>query len=76
MGLIETVILLSLWIYQGEERKVEGWYHQDNIGACLKTKRYAEKNAGKTNKYTCSIEKCLMTVDQTGVKHCDKIIKD
>ena len=75
MGLIETVILLSLWTYQGEEPKVEGWYHQDNIGACLKTKRYAEKNAGKTNKYTCSIEKCLMTVDQTGVKHCDKIIK-
>ena len=45
MGLIETVILLSLWTYQGEERKVEGWYHQDNIAACLKTKRYAEKNA-------------------------------
>ena len=29
MGLIETVILLSLWTYQGEERKVEGWYHPD-----------------------------------------------
>jgi len=23
--------------------------------------------------YTCTLEQCEMTTDQTGVKHCDKI---
>ena len=75
MGLIETVILLSLWTYQGEERKVEGWYHQDNLSTCLSAKRLAERNSGNQVQYTCSLEQCEMKTDQTGIKHCDKIIK-
>ena len=39
-------------------------------------KRTAERNSGNQVQYTCSLEKCLMTTDQTGVKHCDKIIKE
>ena len=76
MGVIEVVVVLSLWTFQGDVRKVEGWYHQDNLSTCLASKRYAEKNAGKTNKYTCSVEQCVMKIDQTGAKHCDKVIKD
>jgi len=76
MGVIEVVVLLSLWTFQEDERQVEGWYHQDNLSTCLSSKRFAEKNSGKTNKYTCSVEKCLMVTDSTGAKHCDKIVKE
>jgi hypothetical protein len=76
MGVIEVVVVLSLWTFQGDIRKVEGWYHQDNLSTCLASKRYAEKNAGKTNKYTCSVEQCVMKTDSTGAKHCDKIINE
>lgn len=76
MGVVEVVVLLSLWTFQGEERHVEGWFHQDNLSTCLASKRFAEKSAGKTNKYTCSVEKCSMKIDSTGAKHCDKVIKE
>ena len=76
MGVIEVVVVLSLCTFQGDIRKVEGWYHKDNLSTCLASKRYAEKNAGKTNKYTCSVEQCVMKTDSTGDKHCDKIINE
>ena len=76
MGVIEVVFLLSLWTHQGEERKVEGWYHQDNLSTCLSAKRLAERNSGNQVQYICSLENCVMTFDQTGAKHCDKIIKE
>ena len=76
MGVIEVVVVLSLWTFQGDVRKVEGWYHQDNLSTCLAAKRLAERNSGNQVQYTCSLEQCVMTTDQTGVKHCDKIIKE
>ena len=57
-------------------KNIEGWYHQDNISTCLSAKRLAERNSGNQVQYTCTLEQCMMTTDQTGVKHCDKIIKD
>ena len=45
MGVIETVILLSLYVYDGGNKTIEGWYHQENLSACLKGKRIAERNA-------------------------------
>ena len=75
MGIIETVIRLSLYVYDGGNKTIEGCYHQDNLSSCLSAKRIAERNSGDQVQYTCSLEKCLMTTDQTGVKHCDKIIK-
>lgn len=76
MGIIESVIILSLYIYDGGNKSIEGWYHQDNLSTCLSAKRLAERNSGNQVQYTCSLEQCLMTVDQTGVKHCDKIINE
>ena len=74
MRITESVIILSLYIYDGGNKSIEGWYHQDNLSTCLSAKRLAERNSGNQVQYTCSLEQCLMTVDQTGVKHCDKII--
>tara|TARA_R100000935_G_scaffold58116_1_gene93972 strand:+ start:1337 stop:1567 length:231 start_codon:yes stop_codon:yes gene_type:complete len=76
MGVIEIVVLLSLYTFQDDERHIEGWYHQDNLSTCLASKRFAERNAGKTNKYTCSVERCVMKTDSTGAKHCDKIVNE
>ena len=73
MGIIETVIILSLYVYDGSDKNIEGWYHQDNIGECLNAKRLASRNSGKQVLYTCTVEECEMSVDITGVKHCDKI---
>ena len=72
--MIKTVIVLCLFVFNSGEKKIEGWYHKENIAECLKSKRFAERNAGITNLYTCSIEQCVMKTDQTGVEHCDKII--
>ena len=69
MGIIETVIILSLYVYDGGNKTIEGWYHQDNLSTCLTAKRTAERNSGNQVQYTCSLEKCMMTTDQTGVKH-------
>ena len=74
MGLIETVIILSLYVYDGDKKTTEGWYHQENIGKCLEARRIAERNSGEQVQYTCTLEQCEMTVDKTGVKHCDKIM--
>ena len=74
MGIIETVIVLCLFIYNGDEKKIEGWYTQENIGECLTAKRLASRNSGNQVLYTCSVEECVMKIDSTGAKHCDKII--
>ena len=42
MGLIETVIILSLYVYDGGNKNIEGWFHQDNLSTCLAAKRTAE----------------------------------
>ena len=75
MGVIETVILLSLYVYDGGNKTIEGWYHQENLSDCLKGKRIAERNAGDQVQYTCTLESCEMSIDSLGVKHCEKIIK-
>ena len=74
MGLIETVIVLTLYVYDGDKKTIEGWYHQENIGKCLEARRIAERNSGEQVQYTCTLEQCEMTIDKTGVKHCDKIL--
>jgi len=74
MGLIETVIILSLYVYAGDKKTIDGWYHQENIGKCLEARRIAERNSGEQVQYTCTLEQCEMTIDKTGVKHCDKIL--
>ena len=38
MGIIETVIILSLYVYDGGNKNIEGWYHQDNLSTCLAAK--------------------------------------
>ena len=75
MGIIEAVIILSLYIYDGGNKTIEGWYHQDNLSSCLAAKRIAERNSGNQVQYTCTLEQCEMSTDSTGVKHCEKIIK-
>ena len=62
MGIIESVIILSLYIYNGGNKSIEGWYHQDNLSTCLSAKRLAERNSGNQVQYTCSLEQCVMTV--------------
>ena len=74
MGIIETIIVLSLFVYNGDEKKIEGWYKQENIGECLAAKRLASRNSGNQVLYTCTVEDCEMSIDSTGIKHCDKII--
>ena len=72
--MIETVIILCLFVFNSGEKTIEGWYHKDNIAECLESKRFAERNSGEQVLYTCTIEQCEMKIDSTGVKHCDKII--
>ena len=76
MGLIETVIILSLYVFDGGNKNIEGWYHQDNLSSCLAAKRLAERNGGNLVQYTCTLEQCEFSIDTTGQKHCDKIIKE
>jgi hypothetical protein len=76
MGIIETVIILSLYVFDGGNKSIEGWYHQDNLSSCLAAKRLAERNGGNLVQYTCTLEQCEFVTDQTGAKHCDKIIKE
>ena len=76
MGIIETVIILSLYVYDGGNKTIEGWFHQDNLRTCLSAKRTAERNSGNQVQYTCTLEKCEFSIDQTGVKHCERIIKE
>mgnify|MGYP003636612788 CR=1 FL=1 len=45
------------------------------LSSCLAAKRLAERNGGNLVQYTCTLEQCEFVTDQTGVKHCDKIIK-
>ena len=75
MGIIESVIILSLYIYDTGNKSIEGWYHQDNLSTCLAAKRLAERNSGNQVQYTCSLEQCVMILDSTDTKHCDKIVK-
>jgi|TARA_R110000823_G_scaffold290922_1_gene409187 hypothetical protein len=76
MGIIETVIILSLYVFDGGNKSIEGWYHQDNLSSCLAAKRLAERNGGNLVQYTCTLEQCEFSTDTTGQKHCDKIIKE
>ena len=76
MGIIETVIILSLYVFDGGNKSIEGWYHQDNLSSCLAAKRLAERNGGNLVQYTCTLEQCEFSIDTTGQKHCDKIIKE
>ena len=69
MGVIETVILLSLYVYDGGNKTIEGWYHQENLSACLKGKRIAERNAGDQVQYTCTLENCEMSIDKLSLIH-------
>ena len=69
MGVIETVIILSLYVYDGGNKTIEGGYHQDNLSSCLESKRIAERNSGNQVQYTCTLEQCEMSTDSTGVKH-------
>jgi|TARA_R100000541_G_scaffold28014_1_gene37355 hypothetical protein len=71
---IEAVIILSLYTFDGGNKTIEGWYHQDSLSTCLAGKRTAERNSGNQVQYTCTLENCEMTTDKTGVKHCDKIL--
>ena len=75
MGVIETVIILSLYVFDGDKKTIEGWYHQENIGKCLEARRVAERNSGNQVQYTCTLEDCEMSTDKTGTKHCERIIK-
>ena len=75
MGIIETVIILSLYVYDGGNKNIEGWYHQDTLSTCLAAKSTAGRNSGNSVQYTCTLEQCEFVTDQTGQKHCDKIIK-
>ena len=75
MGLIESVIILSLYIYDGGNKNIEVWYHQESLGECLEGKRTAERNSGNSVQYTCTLEDCEMSIDVTGVKHCERIIQ-
>ena len=53
MGLTETVIILSLYVYDGGNKNIEGWYQQDNLSTCLSAKRTAERNYSANVKYQC-----------------------
>ena len=74
MGIIETVIILSLYVYDGGNKSIEGWYHQDSLSTCLSAKRIAERKSGNQVTYTCTLEQCSTLIDAVGTKHCDKII--
>ena len=76
MGVIESVIILSLYVFDGGNKTIEGWYHQKNIGKCLEARRIAERNSGDQVQYTCTLENCEMSIDKMGVKHCERIIND
>jgi hypothetical protein len=45
------------------------------LGECLEGKRTAERNSGNSVQYTCTLEDCEMSIDVTGVKHCERIIQ-
>ena len=74
MGVIETVIVLSMYIIEGDSKRLDGWYHQPSISVCLEAKRVAERTAGQQLAYTCTIEQGEMVTDQLGVKHLNKIL--
>ena len=40
---IEAVIILSLYTFDGGNKTIEGWYHQDSLSTCLAGKRTAER---------------------------------
>ena len=73
--MIELVVVLSMFINEGDIKRLDGWYHQPTISVCLEAKRIAQRNSGIRVEYTCSLEKGIMVTDSTGVRHLDKIIK-
>ena len=74
--MIEMVFVLSMFIIEGDAKRLDGWYHQPSLSVCLEGKRVAERTAGEQIKYTCTLEKGIMVTDSTGVRHLDKIIKE
>ena len=74
--MIEMVFVLSMYIIEVDNKRLDGWYHQPSLSVCLEGKRVAERTAGNQVQYTCTLEKGRMKTDSLGVKHLDKIIKD
>jgi len=72
--MLEMVVVLSMFIIEGNDRRLDGWYHQPSLSVCLEGKRVAERSAGNQVQYTCTLEKGVMVTDKTGVRHLDKII--
>ena len=73
--MIELVVVLSMFINEGDIKRLDGWYHQPSISVCLEAKRIAQRTSGIRVEYTCSLEKGIMVTDSTGAKHLDIIIK-
>ena len=67
--MIEMVFVLSMFIIEGDNRRLDGWYHQPSLSVCLEGKRVAERTAGNQLSYTCSYVKGEMVTDDLGVKH-------
>ena len=72
--MIEMVFVLSMYIIEGDERRLDGWYHQPSLSVCLEGKRVAERTAGSQVAYTCTLEKGEMVIDDHGVRHLNKIL--
>ena len=72
--MIEMVFVLSMFIIEGDDRRLDGWYHQPSLSVCLEGKRVAERNAGNQVAYTCTLEKGEMVTDEHGVRHLNKIL--
>ena len=53
--MIEMVFVLSMFIIEGDDRRLDGWYHQPSLSVCLEGKRVAERNAGNQVAYTCTV---------------------
>ena len=72
--MIEMVFVLSMFIIEGNDRRLDGWYHQPSLSVCLEGKRVAERNAGIKVDYTCTLENGEMVTDEHGVRHLNKIL--
>lgn len=74
--MIEMVFVLSMYILEGDERRLDGWYHQPSLSVCMEARRIALRSSGNQVDYTCSYVKGKMVTDSLGVKHLDRIIYD
>lgn len=74
--MIEMVFVLSMFILEGDDRRLDGWYHQPSLSACMEARRISLRSAGNQLDYTCSYVKGEMVTDSLGVKHLNRIIND